>query len=158
MNGTLIVDTNILVLLAVGGASKAYIADHKNTRDHFNIDDFDLITLIIAGFSEILLVPHIAAEASNLVRQIGDPKRKAIQTVLARWISLVLELPVASVIGCQREEYLNVGVTDAVILHLCRPAQIGISPTLLTIDSRLANHAGSLGYSVIDYRREFQAR
>lgn len=158
MSGSVLLDANILVLLAVGTASPAYIAVHKNTADSFDEDDFDLVAAIISGFSEILVVPHVVAEASNLVRQIGNPRKAAIQQALAEFASLLLEVPVASTEGFAREEHLDLGVTDAVLLHLCGSGHAGEAPTLLTIDGPLANRAASLGYGVIDFAREFQGR
>jgi hypothetical protein len=32
----------------------------------------------------------------------------------------------------------------------------GVGPTLVTVDTGLADRAHSLGYSVIDYKREYQ--
>ena len=53
---------------------------------------------------------------------------------------------------------MSLDFTDAVILHLCNLTIEGVSPTLLTADTNFANSAHSLGYSVIDYKQEFQAR
>jgi riboflavin biosynthesis pyrimidine reductase len=66
-----------------------------------------------------------------------------------------MELPVPSIDGAQRREFLDLGLTDAVILHVCSMVPGGVAPTLVTADSKLANAANALGYSVIDYRQEF---
>lgn len=158
MNGPVLLDANILVLLAVGTASRDYILVHKNTVDKFDIDDFVLIAEIMADFSEIVVVPHVVAEASSLVSQIGNPRKTVILQALADWVSRVLELPIPSREGIAHKEHLDLGITDAVLLHVCGTDLDGAAPTLLTIDEPLANRAASLGYGVIDYRREFQAR
>ena len=158
MNGPVLLDANILVLLAVGTASPDYIAVHKNTADKFGIDDFALIAEIMADFSEIVVIPHVVAEASNLVGQIGNPRKALIQGALADWVSRVLELPIPSRDGIVHKEHLDLGITDAVLVHLCGIDLAGAVPTLLTIDEPLANRAASLGYAVIDYAREFQGR
>lgn len=113
MNGAILIDTSVLILLIVGGALRSYIALHKNTSDRFDIDDFDLLNMIVKDFSEIILVPHVVAETSSLVRQIGDPRRTEIQRVFARFVSEVYEIPVASLDGFKRRESVDVGVTDA---------------------------------------------
>jgi riboflavin biosynthesis pyrimidine reductase len=59
---------------------------------------------------------------------------------------------VPSIDGARRREFLDLGLTDAVILHLCSMVPGGVASTLVTADSKLAN---ALGYSVIDYRQEF---
>lgn len=67
------------------------------------------------------------------------------------------ELPIQSASGAQRDEFGEFGLTDAVILHFCDMSINGILPTLVTADTDLANSAHSQGYSVIDFKREFQA-
>jgi len=157
MTGVAVVDTNLLVLLVVGAASPDYIAKHKRLEE-YTADDFDLLGLIIADFSEIVVLPHILAETSSLCRQIDNPARNRIQTAFKMLIATTPELPIPSSLGLEREEFDELGLTDALILHFCSMELNGISPTLITSDSRLANRAFSFGYSAIDYRREFQAR
>lgn len=157
MTGVVVVDANILVLLVVGSASKEYIAKHKRLRA-YTVEDFELLGLIIADFSDIVLLPHILAEASSLARNIDNPARAKIQNALRTLIATATELPVPSVSGAERDEFDELELTDSVILHLCNLTVDGVSPTLLTADTDLANSAHSLGYSVIDYKQEFQAR
>ncbi|HJU17731.1 MAG TPA: PIN domain-containing protein [Stellaceae bacterium] len=158
MTGVVVIDTNLMLLLVVGSASKDYIAKHKRLKDDYTEDDFDMLVLLIAQFSEIVLLPHTLTEVSNFVRQIGNPARAKIHTALRNLIMTAPELPLHSASGAQREEFNELGLTDAVILHLCTMSINGISPTLITADSRLADSAHSLGYSVIDYRQEYQGK
>jgi hypothetical protein len=156
MKGVVVVDANLLVLLVVGSASKEYIAKHKRLQD-YTADDFELLGLIIAQFSDIVLLPHILAEVSGIARQIENPARARIQNALRTLIATASELPIPSTSGARRDEFDELGLTDAVILHLCDMEVNGIEPTLITTDTDLANSAYSLGYSVIDYKQEFQA-
>jgi hypothetical protein len=71
-------------------------------------------------------------------------------------IETCVEFSIPSVNGARRDEFDRLGLTDAVILHLCTMDVNGLNPTLLTADTDLANSASSLGYSVIDYKQEFQ--
>ena len=158
MTGVVVVDANLLVLLVVGSASSQYIAKHKRLQKDYTIDDFEMLGLIIAEFSEIVLLPHVLAEVSNLVRQIQNPARARIQETLRTLIMTATELQIPSVSGAQRDEFDGLGLTDAVILHLCDMNINGISPTLITVDADLANSAHSLGYSVIDFKQEFQTK
>ena len=157
MTGVVVVDTNLMVLLVVGSASKEYIAKHKRLQD-YSADDFELLGLLIAEFSEIVIMPHILAEVSSLARQIKNPARAKVQNALRTLITTATELTIQSASGAQRAEFDELGLTDAVILHLCNMSINGISPTLITCDTDLANSAHSLGYSVIDYKQEFQSR
>jgi len=158
MTGAVVVDANLTVLLVVGSASKSYIGRHKRLRDDYTIEDFELLGLLIAEFSDIILLPHILVEVSSLARQIANPARARIQDVLRTLIMTATELPIQSAAGAQREEFGELGLTDAVILHLCSMAINGIPPTLITTDTDLANSAHAQGYSVIDFKQEFQTR
>lgn len=51
MTGVVVIDSNLLVLLVVGTASRDYVAKHKNTKENFDVDDFELLGLILAEFS-----------------------------------------------------------------------------------------------------------
>jgi hypothetical protein len=155
MTGVVIIDANLTVLLVVGSASKDYIAIHRRLQD-YTVDDFDMLSLLIAQFSEIVLLPHILAEASSLARQINNPARARVQWALKTLITTATELPLQSVFGVERDEFDQLGLTDAVILHLCTMSINGVSPTLITVDADLADSAHSLGYSVIDYKQEYQ--
>lgn len=157
MKGVVVVDTNLLVLLVVGSARRDYISKHKRLKDHYNVEDFELLVSLIAEFSDIVLLPHILTEVSNLSRNIDNPAKKEVQEALRTLIETSNELPLLSSYGSQRPEFHELGLTDAVILHLCSMSISGINPTLITTDTDLANNANSLGFSVIDYKEEYQA-
>jgi hypothetical protein len=99
MTGVVVVDANLLVLLVAGSASTPYIAKHKRLRDDYTIEDFELLGLIIAKFSEIVLLPHILVEVSSLARQIENPARARIQNTLRTLIMTATELPIQSASG-----------------------------------------------------------
>jgi hypothetical protein len=155
MSGVIVVDTNLLVLLVVGSASIEYINKHKRLTS-FSTDDFELLVELIGMFSDIVMLPHILSETSNLIKQIDNPARLKIQHSFGTLINTTTELPLPSVYGVQRSEFAKLGLTDAMILRLCSLTGNGIEPTLLTTDTALANTAHSLGYSVIDYKQEYQ--
>ena len=153
MNGVVVLDANLLVLLVVGSASRDYIGRHKRLS-RYSTEDFDLLALMIGQFDEIVLLPHIVAEVSSLCRQIPNPARSAIQRAFKVLVTTATEIPVPSADGALRAEFEALGVTDACVLHLCAMSLKGVSPTLITMDGALANAAHSLGYSVIDYSRD----
>ena len=151
MNGPVIVDSNLLLLLIAGIANRDYIAKHKKLADDYSEYDFDLLTLLIAEFSDILLVPHVLAEVSSLARQIKNPARREIQTKLRELIETTTEVHIESLYGALREEFDALGLTDSVLLHFCTLKFAGVDCTLLTADEDLAFTASSLGYGVIYY-------
>ena len=81
MTGVVVIDTNLVVPLVVGSASKDYIIKHKRLQD-YTAYDFELLGLILASFSGIILLPHVLAEVSSLARQIGNPARSGFKMLL----------------------------------------------------------------------------
>lgn len=156
MSGVAVLDANLTVLLVVGSASKNYIARHKRLDSDYTADDFDLLGLLVAQFAEIVLLPHVLAEACNIACQIANPARARILDAFRTLISTVPELAIPSIDGVRRIEFDKLGLTDSVLLHLCGMRMEGLSPTLITVDTDLANAAHALGYSVIDYKAEYQ--
>ena len=67
MTGAIVIDTNLMVLLVVGSASEDFITKHRRLKG-YTVDDFRLLGLLIAEYSDMVLVPHILAEVSSLVR------------------------------------------------------------------------------------------
>ena len=115
MTGAVLADANLLLLLIVGSASRRV---HKNLS-HYTEDDFDLLVQAISIFSDVVLVPHLLAEVSSLSRQgIKNPARRAIQQKLRELVETTPEVPVPSVDGVRRDEFPDLGLTDAVMLHL----------------------------------------
>jgi hypothetical protein len=155
MTDVVVIDANLLTLLVVGSASRDYVGKHKRLSG-YSISDFDRLVALVDCFSEIVLVPHVLAEVSNLARLIKNPARTKIQSKLRTLIESSYEVQIARASGAARDEFEALGLTDAVILHLCQIGVNGITPTLLTVDSDLADRANSLGYRVIDYERAFQ--
>jgi hypothetical protein len=153
MNSPVVLDTNVLALLVVGASSRDYIKQHKRLASDFGPYEFDLLVEMIGMFSEIILIPHIVAETSSLVRQIANPARARIQNTLNNLIDTTVEYPVASAFGVRREEAEEFGITVSVILHFLSLAEL--NPTLFSIDEPLLNKASSLGYSVVNCRSEF---
>lgn len=154
MTGSVLVDSNLATLLIVGSASRHYVRVHRRCK-RFTLDDFDLVGEIIKGFSEIITVPHILAETSNLVRDISGPAYRRIQASFRAFVEGVIELPIASQSGCQRAEFEWLGLADAIMLQVCDLDVSGRGPTLLTTDGKLADRAHALNHDVIDYAREF---
>jgi hypothetical protein len=153
MNGPVVLDTNLLMLLVVGTASRDYITRHKRLAADFTEFEFELLVEMIGTFSELILIPHIVAETSSLVRHISNPMRMDVQDIFKNLITSTPEYPVGSFFGAQRDEFLELGITDSVILHFL--SLNDIDPTLMSIDSDLLNRANALGYNVVDCRSIF---
>ena len=140
-----LLDSNLLLLLIVGRTNPSLIGTHKRTRD-YDPGDVDVIENLIAAYDGLVTTPHILTETSNLLRQIGNPARDIIQKTLRDFILSCEEAPIESAEGCLHDQFIALGLTDAVILTACA-ASVGDDSRieLLTADEPVYNHAVSLG-------------
>ena len=58
MTDVVVVDTNLVMLLAVGSPSNAYIEKHKRLSEFLSIDDFELLVKLIGPFSDMVILPY----------------------------------------------------------------------------------------------------
>lgn len=126
---TILLDTNLLILLVIGAVNRRWIGRHKRAKV-FVASDWHLLLRVI-GHAPILTTPHILAETSNLLRGGGlSPDAHAkLMAGLARFIAQAEEvhMPARDVTGT--EPYLRLGLTDAAILSMAEP-----EVHLLTVD------------------------
>lgn len=65
----LIIDTNLLVLFAVGSIDNGKQIKNSKKLRAYSTQDFDLLIKLMANFDELYLTPYIAAETSNLLHR-----------------------------------------------------------------------------------------
>jgi hypothetical protein len=63
------------------------VGRHRRTS-HFSLYN-DMLGMITASFSNIIVLPHVLPETSNLARQISNPERRHIAISLRKYICLV---------------------------------------------------------------------
>jgi hypothetical protein len=129
MSSSVLLDTNLLVLLIVGSTSEAHIPKHKRTRS-YDVQSFRLLReTLLRNFAQVVTTPHVLAETSALIRQCAEPLRSDVTKLLGGWVSESREqhLPAAEVV--QRPEYIRIGLTDAALV-----AQVSKEMVLLTDD------------------------
>ena len=128
---TILVDANLLVLLVVGTASRELTAKHKKTKA-FTAADYDRLVAML-GDHKIIVLPHIAAEASNLLAFHQEPERQRLMVVLKTFLQVTDEEYVASRRAVSQPEYAFVGLTDAAILSTATTAEILTTDALLHV-------------------------
>ena len=142
----LVLDTQLLVLLAVGATSPRLIEKHKNTHQ-FDQDDYDLLQILL-GRAQVRLLPNVVTEASNLLRQHKPPERHAICATLHRLVNASQETYISSSTACEHVDYVRLGLTDAALI-------IGAKDdVLLTADARLCLTAELRGVRAINFNHE----
>jgi hypothetical protein len=125
-----ILDSNLLLLLVVGLASRDYIKKHKRLSSFID-EDFTLLVNMLNQYSGIIVTPNTLTETSNLVGHAADPVRGNVYRVFHKLVDApgYEECFVATKEAIARTEFVRLGLTDATLL--CLAAE---SYTLLTAD------------------------
>jgi predicted nucleic acid-binding protein len=118
----LLVDTNLLVLYAVGTINRNRIETFKRTRNYSKAD-YDLLIRFLAQFKSLYTVAHVLAEVSNLTDLQGD-ERIRVRRLLKTTISQLNEVEMPSALAAQDRVYEELGLVDAAIgvvarIHQC---------------------------------------
>lgn len=115
---SVLLDTNLLVLLIVVTVNQDYIRRHKRTRA-YDLDSFQLLLDLLAGFRTVVTTPNILTEASNLLRHGGDdPISAEIAAAFQRFAEQQPETYLPSRDAARRPEFHRLGLTDCVIMAL----------------------------------------
>jgi hypothetical protein len=144
---TVLVDTNLLVLLVVGATSRDYIGKHKRLTA-FIQEDYDVLLELIAGAQAVRVTPNILTETSNLAAYIGEPARSQVFQTFQRLVSSFLELYVPSTAAIGRWEFIRLGLTDAAVLEALTGQVV-----LLTTDLDLFLAAQATGALAINFNQ-----
>src|ERR1035438_86249 len=85
----LLVDTNLLVLFAVGTVNRNVIETFKRTCQYTKAD-YDLLVRVLGNFERLYTVAHVLAEVSNLT-DLRGAERLQVRQFLKETISLLNE-------------------------------------------------------------------
>jgi len=147
----ILLDTNLLVLLAVGQVSENAIATHKRTQAYVR-EDYRLLVAYLNDASQIVVTPNVIAEASNLLGQADPRMREKSYHVLKQHLAGVIETYIPSKAASELIYYRRLGITDAALLH---PEFEGHE--LLTVDVGLYEAASRLGRQAINFTHLIKA-
>ena len=137
---TLLLDTNLLLLLFIGGKDSSLIPKAK-TLSAFVEDDYDLLGDIINNsFNHLVTTPHIMTEVSNLLGKERDHIRRLGREAMAEFLSQCTEHTDSSVILVSEPEFNRIGLTDVAIAVASR-----LPAFVLTADLPLYLHVSSSG-------------
>jgi hypothetical protein len=145
MRKTIALDANLLVLLVVGLTQENYIATHKRLKE-YTIDDYTLLTRLIAESAGLVTTPNALSEASNLLRQTGEPARSEILRRFRSLIQGTSEIYIASIDSCARDEFVRLGLSDSAMLELGKRDLL-----VLSTDARLCIAALGAGYQAENF-------
>jgi hypothetical protein len=142
---SVLLDSNLLLLLLVGSADRAFISKARKLQS-FVPEDFDLLADILESFRTIVTTPHILTEVSNLLGKERDDIRSAAREAMAELVTKSRE---------EREPAINV-VADSAFLRLgMADAAIAIAASVpafvLTTDAPLYLHLSSNGAAAANF-------
>ena len=111
MRSGLLIDTNLLVLYAVGTVNRDRIKTFKRTSGYANAD-YELLVRVTGQFEPLYTVAHVLAEVSNLTDLSGSERFHA-RSVLKSTISLLTEPAMPSQRAAEDPLYKALGLVDA---------------------------------------------
>ena len=135
------IDTNFLLLLVVGHASRNLVERHKRLKA-YTVRDFDQLANVLSEAQRVVTTPNAMTEVSNLAPAgILEPLRSAIFSVLEEFSRRLDERYIPSRIATQAAEFRYLGLADSA--WLCA---LDAETILLSADSRLCSAATARGY------------
>lgn len=155
---SILIDTNLAILLCVGLSGTRNIEKHKRLAG-YDEQDFVLLTELLGNDRKLIFSTYVLGETSNLVRQVANPLKYQLAIVVRQMILRSDEIQVSCLKIVEDSRYLDLGMTDAALLTV-----LDAHPklALLTEDANLFIAASSRGYSsfnfshVRDQRPDFQ--
>jgi hypothetical protein len=119
----LLLDANLLLLLAIGSYSTVRIATFKRTAA-YSVEDYRLLLALIARFDRLVTTPNILTEVDNLGRQLPQHEHGRFALVMRNIVSTSLEVvrPSSQVVALGSFERL--GLSDALSTTLARECLI----------------------------------
>ena len=132
-------DANLLVLPVAGDTDPHIITRHKRLKQ-FTVGDYRVLReLIFEAGGIVYVTPNTLTEASNLLRNYGEPDRTRLADTLAALIDESREVVVRSVDAAANVAYRRLGLTDAGLLEV-----LSADRPLLTVDVQLAIEAAQV--------------
>ena len=142
---SVLIDTNLLVLLIVGATDKKLIEEHRRTKA-FVTRDYDELCGLLEGFDEFWITSHCLAETSNLLKHTGKKSTRSLLTTLAMFCSRTRESYLAKDLVFADDHYLRLGVADTGFIQKSKRVNCSI-----TMDVELYESISRLGRRVVNF-------
>lgn len=130
MKDGLLIDTNLLLVMIIGGIDEGRYIEKSKRLGAFCVEDYDLLWKIVRDYTEVLITPYIATEVSNLIDLDGDARSKAF-AVAREIFSFFTQAETLITNDCTGDFFLQFGLTDNSIITLSKDVNI------LTNDQRM---------------------
>lgn len=142
---SVLLDTNLILLLIVGLFDQNLIENHKRTNI-FTKNDFELLVKCIAQYQVIWVTAHCLAEVSNLLKQTSSNKHKLLLEHFSKVVSEFKESHINKGIIFEKEVFCRLGVADTGITVKAKRVSC-----VYTVDFDLFNEISRSGNKVINF-------
>ena len=141
----LLLDTNLLSVLAVGLADVSYLSVQKGFKA-YGPEDFRALKALAEASTGLVITPNTLTETCNLVDRLHSKAKARVYQKLAALIQSTEETYVPSAVAAAQKAFFRLGLTDAVMLHLASRETYLVTADL---DLYLAAHAA--GYDALNF-------
>jgi hypothetical protein len=142
---TLLLDANLLVLLAVAGFDRQLIG-HRGL-DVFDESDYELLLSQTVGFTAARTTPHVLAEVNNLADKCVPKLRvRDFRIAFAAFVHQLDEHWIKADELCNSEEFRRLGLADAAIARLANE-----QTRVISMDAQLCSELWANGVDAINF-------
>jgi len=142
---SVLIDTNLLLLLIVGFYNKKLISVHKRTKE-FMPKDFDLLVKCINGYNILWVTSHCLAEVSNLIRQTDKKQAKELMAYFLNYVTKAKESHIPKEIIFKNGVLTRLGVADTGLIIKSKRVSC-----VFTVDLELYLEISKRGYKVVNF-------
>lgn len=121
----LLIDTNLLAVLAVGAHNPTWVERVRRTRA-YTAADFHALRDFIRPFRAFIITPHILAEVSNLLLTTHDGAPPRYLPQLLELLRGMKEVHIAKDAFLGSVHFPMLGATDAAIIELARDRDLPV--------------------------------
>lgn len=130
MKNSLIIDTNLLLLLVIGSVEGGRHIRNSKRLDAYTIDDYDIVVKIIGQYRKVFFTHYILTEISNLIDLEGEARITALE-IARNLFNEFCQVNSNMKTDMSNNFFINYGITDCSIIELSKNHMI------LTNDNRL---------------------
>lgn len=140
----ILIDTNLLLLVAVGTYAPQRILTFKRTLQ-YTLEDYALILRFLERVDRRVTTANILTEVDNLARQLREDEHFAISEAIFKIVSTSIEIYKPSIEVTHTDAYPKIGLADCVTMAAAVDEIL-----ILTDDFALSNRLASIGCDVLN--------
>lgn len=123
MKDGLLIDTNLLLVMVIGGVDEGRYIEKSKRLSGFCIEDYINLWRLVAEYKAVWITPYIAAEVSNLIDLDGDVGARIFD--LAREVFNQFKQIDSSISDDSKGSFfIEFGLTDNSIINLSKTIDI----------------------------------